>query len=240
MIASKWYSLLLFVFLVFSCSSQDANNKPKPIEMAGLKNLLHESYFAKFRMDAELDIKRKDEAGEHISNGHLHIDRSGTSRLTIDQKKPYTMTLTENKVTIKTGTAKPMILDLNNRNHYVTPFREICVIEPNPFRYFKRFHKFLLDESDNDTLTVFIKEDSERPRFGDIRVFIHKNTGYILGINFYSIGGDLGRRVIYKHPIKENGIIVPTDIVMDFAGNGEVVREEYLLKDIKIVSERKE
>jgi len=227
--------LLIIAFL--SCSGEKENKSAlKEIDYSQLRNLVHQSYFAPLQVNADLTIIRKDDEGTHSNKGVLRIDRTGTSRLEIEQKQPYIMTFSEDKLTIKSGSAKPMELDLYNLNHYlnVPLFREISVIEPNPFRYYKRFHKYFLDDSDNDSLIVIIREEAEQKKLGDTKVFIHRNTGFVLGLKFYSPDGDMGRRVEYKNPVRQGEFFIPSKIIIDFASEGTVVHEQYLLKNIVI------
>jgi len=229
--------ILSFVFLL-ACASNDKKKEKQLPEITALElhRYVHPSYFKNLVFTANLGIERKDNDGLHNYTGDLYVDRTATSALIIDQKAKFKMTFQDTAATISTGNDKPIELDLTNINHNIVLFREVCVIEPNPFRFLKRFYNYYIDSSNNDTTLVIVKENTQNKRVGEIKIYIDKSTGFITDIYFYSTAGDMGRHVEYQKPKRLGEEIMATEIIVFFVSQNTVVRERYRLTDIKIIN----
>ncbi len=227
--------VLLAVSMILSagCSHKKKNNPLVEIDRSQLKQYLHHSYFSKTGFHANLVIERKDSDGIHRNSGSLFVDRNDTSRLVINQKKKFTMRFTSTRAAIQTGKDKPLELDLTNINHNIASFREISVLEFNPFRYLARFYKYYLDTSCKDTTRIIARIMNKQT--GDIKIEIQKETGLVLNIYFYSVSGDMGRHVHYSLPVRVGPDTIPSLVIIDFASGGQVVRERYELEHISLI-----
>jgi len=227
------YSLVLLaasMILLAGCSHKKKNNPLVEIDRSQLKQYIHHSYFSKTGFHANVVIERKDSDGIHRNSGTLFVDRNDTSRLIINQKKKFTMKFTDNYAAIQTGQDKPLELDLTNIRHNIVSFREISVLEFNPFRYLARFYKYYLDTSCKDTTRIIARIIDKES--GDIKIDIQKETGLVLDIYFYSVSGDMGRHVHYSMPVRVGPDTIPSVVIIDFAARGQVIRERYKLENL--------
>jgi hypothetical protein len=227
-------SIALTLALAFAC--QDVKQKEtgtfSPLSLQEVYSHIHPSYAKKLAFTADLEVERRDDFGASKYTGRLSIDRNGTSILELDKTPHYEMTLSDTLITIPGDGGEPLLIDLTSEAHNVLLAHYVPILESNPFRYLYKSFRYFIQTSNPDTTFIRVEENLEKKKFGDVKITVHKKTGFILEIYFYSISGDLGRHVQYRRPRRIDGEALATEMIMDYAAQGSVIRERFMLKNI--------
>jgi len=230
----RWRALLLLPLL--ACSGETTSSEQN-ISLDEVKSLIRPVYFAPLHIKADLEIERLDDTGVNTYGGELELNRSGISRLRIEQPQTFRLSMTADSVAFSTGSSVPLTIDLTSPQHNIVLLREINVLEFNPFRYLKKDYLYTLDKSRPDTTLIWIKEKQQKPAYGDIKVVVQPQTGWITDIYFYSIDGDLGRHLRYASPERVGEFEIPGKVIIDHAAQAMVIHEVYRLVNLRPAAE---
>lgn len=236
MIQTLPYRLFLFaaataITLGLSCNKFDSD-KGKKISLEEIKQIIHPSYFAPCQIAADVVVKTKSSHLDHKYQGFITIDRDLVSRLSLHTKNQFVITISKEQVTVEQNADKPMILDLANVNHDVSVYRELSVLEPNPFRYLDDFYTYRVKRLSEGCSLIKAAAKSPVRGANQIRIEVDSTTKMIKKIEFYSQSGDLFRRVKYDSPVKISGVFIATKVIMDSVEGSEVINEVYTLNNL--------
>ena len=229
-------SIALILAFSFTCQDiqQEKTVSYSPISRQEIYSHIHPSYAKKLAFTADLEVERRDDFGTSSYAGRLSVDRNGTSILELDKTPHYEMTLSDTLITIPSDGGEPLIIDPTSEAHNVLLAHYVPIIECDPFRYLDKSFRYFIRTSNPDTTFIRVEESLEKKKFGDVKIVVHKKTGFILDIYFYSISGDLGRHVQYRRPRRIDGEALATEIILDYAAQGSVIRERFILKNIVV------
>ncbi|MBD3374819.1 hypothetical protein GF406_07290 [candidate division KSB1 bacterium] len=220
------YPFMGLLLLLFSCSQNESTG----LDINDIHGLLNPMYEAPLELETELSITRRDKSGTQTYPGHLKIDRADTSELVIPEAQPFILQYSENHAKITKGDDRVLDLDLTNKAHNILLFREITVVEPNPFRYLERFYSFYIDPDTPDSTRIIAKLQGAEESKWEIHIVIQKGSGMVRELYFYSPRGDMARHVVYGRVKRLNGYPFPTQITIDFVDRSNVVQEIYHLE----------
>jgi hypothetical protein len=223
---------VLFITGCSEHSSQDISGEPEPITYKDAKNIIAPDYFENLKLQSNLIVERKDQYGTHNYNAELLIDRQNSSRLFVKQSSTFEITLLDSIVNVRFNDDDPIKVDLTNRTQDILEFREISVVALNPFRYMDSRYAFFRDDSHVDTTIITASLAGEHKKGNKVNIVVQKRTGFISDLYLISPSGDMGRHVQYKKPVRFNGVLLPSEVIIYYPYTAHIIREHYIMLNL--------